>query len=155
MPASTVTSFPSTASTRRIADMSIITPSVQAMSVNEWPDPATFTRRAPVTARMSSSSERGFSMRSGAHLCCRAQLDQVGTARLYRARTSARVRGRLGGRLHARRVGLPMRLGVDRRVAQVGLRVERRHTAGAGRGHGLAVYAVGEVARGEHAGELR
>ena len=78
MPASTVTSWPSTASTRRIADMSIITPSVHAMSVNECPEPATFTRVAPVTARTSSSSERGVSMRSGAHLCWRAQLVQVG-----------------------------------------------------------------------------
>ena len=78
MPASTVTSRPSTASTRRIADMSTITPSVQAMSVNEWPEPATFTRRAPATARTSSASERGVSMRSGAQRCWRAQLVQVG-----------------------------------------------------------------------------
>ena len=78
MPASTVTSGPSTASTRRIADMSTMTPSVQAMSVNEWPEPATFTRRAPATARTSSSSERGVSMRSGAQRCWRAQLVQVG-----------------------------------------------------------------------------
>ena len=78
MPASTVTSLPSTASTRRIADMSIITPSVQAMSVNECPEPATFTRVAPLTASTSSSSERGVSMRSGAHRCWRAQLVQVG-----------------------------------------------------------------------------
>jgi hypothetical protein len=41
--------------------MSIITPSVQAMSVNEWPEPATFT-----------------SMRSGAQRCSLAQLVQVG-----------------------------------------------------------------------------
>ncbi len=78
MPASTVTSCPSTASTRRIADMSTITPSVQAMSVNECPEPATFTRRAPATARTSSSSEPGVSMRSGAQRCWRAQLVQVG-----------------------------------------------------------------------------
>jgi hypothetical protein len=67
-----------TASTRRIADMSIITPSVHAMSVKEWPEPATFTRRAPVTAATSSSSERGVSIRSGAQRCCRAQFVQVG-----------------------------------------------------------------------------
>ena len=59
-------------------DMSIITPSVHAMSVNEWPDPATFTREAPVTALTSSSSLRGLSIRSGAQRCCRAQLVQVG-----------------------------------------------------------------------------
>ena len=47
IPASTVTSMPSTDSTRLIARMSIITPSVHAMSVNEWPEPATFTRAAP------------------------------------------------------------------------------------------------------------
>ena len=45
IPASTVTSLPvhgqDTAASRV---MSIITPSVHAMSVNEWPDPATFTR---------------------------------------------------------------------------------------------------------------
>jgi hypothetical protein len=58
--------------------MSIITPSVHAMSVNEWPEPATFTRRAPVTARTSSSSDPGVSTRSGAQRCCRAQLVQVG-----------------------------------------------------------------------------
>jgi hypothetical protein len=61
-----------------MADMSIITPSVQAMSVKEWPEPATFTRRVPVTARISSSSEPGVSMRSGAHRCWRAQFVQVG-----------------------------------------------------------------------------
>ena len=46
MPASTVTSCPSTASTRFIRERSTITPSVQAMSVNEWPAPATLTRAA-------------------------------------------------------------------------------------------------------------
>src|SRR5688572_5965001 len=155
MPASTVTSFPSTASTRRMADMSIITPSVQAMSVNEWPEPATLIRAAPVTAWISSSSERGLSMRSGAHLCWRAQLDQVGTARLYRARPSGRAGGRLRGLLDPLRVRLPVSLRVDRRVAEVRLGVERRHTAGPRGGHGLAVDAVGEIARGEHAGQLR
>jgi hypothetical protein len=48
------------------------------MSVNEWPEPPTFTRGAPVTARTSSSSEPGVSIRSGAHRCCRAQFVQVG-----------------------------------------------------------------------------
>jgi hypothetical protein len=48
------------------------------MSVNEWPEPATFTRCAPLTARTSSSSERGVSMRSGAQRCWRAQFVQVG-----------------------------------------------------------------------------
>ena len=86
IPASTVTSLPSTPSTRRIRDMSSITPSVHAMSVNEWPEPATFTRPAPATARTSSSSEAGVSMRSGAQRCWRAQLVQVGTAGLYRPR---------------------------------------------------------------------
>jgi hypothetical protein len=52
--------------------------------VNEWPEPATFTRPAPVTARTSSSSEEGVSIRSGAQRCCLAQLVQVGTAGLYR-----------------------------------------------------------------------
>jgi hypothetical protein len=51
---------------------------VQAMSVNECPEPATFTRPAPATARASSSSEAGVSMRSGAQRCWRAQLVQVG-----------------------------------------------------------------------------
>jgi hypothetical protein len=55
-----------------------MTPSVHAMSVNECPDPATLTRRAPATARTSSSSERGVSMRSGAQRCWRAQFVQVG-----------------------------------------------------------------------------
>jgi hypothetical protein len=58
--------------------MSTITPSVHAMSVKEWPAPATFTRSAPVTARTSSSSECGTSIRSGAHRCCRAQFAQAG-----------------------------------------------------------------------------
>jgi hypothetical protein len=59
-------------------DTSIITPSVHAMSVNEWPEPTTLTRRAEVTARTSSSSEAGFSTRSGAHRCCLDQFVQVG-----------------------------------------------------------------------------
>jgi hypothetical protein len=58
--------------------MSIIVPWVHAMSVNEWPEPATFTRRAPVTARTSSSSEPGVSIRSGAQRCWRAQFVQTG-----------------------------------------------------------------------------
>jgi hypothetical protein len=58
--------------------MSTMTPSVQAMSVNEWPVPTTFTRRAPVTARTSSSSEVGLSTRSGAARCCLDQFVQVG-----------------------------------------------------------------------------
>jgi hypothetical protein len=58
--------------------MSIITPSVQAMSVNEWPAPTTLARRALVTARTSSSSDRGVSTRSGAQRCWRAQFVQVG-----------------------------------------------------------------------------
>ena len=66
MPASTVTSAPSTWRIRRILDMSTITPSVQAMSVNECPEPATFTRRARGTTSASSSSERGRTIRSGA-----------------------------------------------------------------------------------------
>jgi hypothetical protein len=48
------------------------------MSVNEWPEPATFTREAPATALTSSSSLRGLTIRSGAQRCCRAQLVQVG-----------------------------------------------------------------------------
>ena len=49
--------------------MSTITPSVQAMSVNEWPEPTTFTRRAPVHRARELLLERGASMRSGAHRC--------------------------------------------------------------------------------------
>jgi hypothetical protein len=44
-------------------------PSVQAMSVNEWPEPIALTGRpasaALVTARISSRSSRGDSMRVG------------------------------------------------------------------------------------------
>jgi hypothetical protein len=47
MAASTVTSLPSTDSTRLISERSIISPSVQAMSENEWPAPATLMRSAP------------------------------------------------------------------------------------------------------------
>jgi hypothetical protein len=50
---------------------------VQAMSVNEWPEPATFTHRARATARTSSSSERGRSIRSGAQRWSRAQFLQT------------------------------------------------------------------------------
>jgi len=46
--------------------------------VNEWPEPTTFTRRAPVTALTSSCSEPGVSIRSGAQRCCRAQFVQMG-----------------------------------------------------------------------------
>jgi hypothetical protein len=66
MPASTVTSCPSTASTRFMRERSTITPSAQAMSVNEWPAPTTFTRSAPATTAVSSPSPAGRSMRSGA-----------------------------------------------------------------------------------------
>src|SRR3954469_4217999 len=68
----------------------------------------------------------------------------------------------LGGALR----GLPLRLGEVAlghplrgrdlgRVAQVPLGVERRRAPGAGRGHGLAVGVVDEVARGEHARAVR
>ena len=55
-----------------------MTPSVSAAPLNEWPEPATFTREAPATALTSSSSLRGLTIRSGAQRCCRAQLVQVG-----------------------------------------------------------------------------
>jgi hypothetical protein len=54
---------------------------VQAMSVNEWPEPATFTREAPSTARTSSSSEPGRAIRSGAQRCWRAQFVQASRMR--------------------------------------------------------------------------
>jgi hypothetical protein len=56
---------------------------VQAMSVNEWPAPATRTRRAPATIAASASSEPGRSMRSGAQRCCPAQLVQSSGNRSY------------------------------------------------------------------------
>ena len=66
MPASTVTSAPSTPSTLRMRLRSTSTPSVQAMSVNEWPEPTARSLRAPRTTRASSSASRGRSTRSGA-----------------------------------------------------------------------------------------
>ena len=55
---------------------SSITPSVQAMSVNEWPEPATFTPRRPRHGAGHLLLRAGRSMRSGAQRCCRAQLVQ-------------------------------------------------------------------------------
>ncbi len=77
MPASTVTSSPSTRSTRFMRVRSSISPSVQAMSVKEWPAPATFTRRAPATSRASSSSLAGRSTRSGAQRWSPVQFFQI------------------------------------------------------------------------------
>ena len=79
MPASTVTTpvASSAARMRFSAPMSTSTPSVHAASVNECPDPATFTVRpsvaACVTTAASSSSLRGRSIRAGAQRCSPAQ----------------------------------------------------------------------------------
>ncbi len=66
IPASTVTCSPSTASTRSRPERSTITPSVQAMSEKECPEPATLTLGEPATIRISSASVRGRITRSGA-----------------------------------------------------------------------------------------
>src|SRR4051812_11691410 len=66
-----------------------------------------------------------------------------------------RLRARRGRDLDRLAALLPVRLRGGRRVAQVPLGVEGAHTAGSGRGHGLTVGVVDEVAHGEHAGELR
>ena len=94
MPASTVTWSPSTRSTRFICERSSISPSVQAMSVNEWPAPATFTRGAPATSRASSSSLPGRSTRSGAQRWSPAQFFQIRRVRPEKLR-----RGGFGRRL--------------------------------------------------------
>ena len=88
MPAWTLTRpVPVSASrTRFIRDRSTITPSVQAMSVNECPVPTPFTRWALATRSASSSSLPGRSIRSGAHRCSPAQLTQIsGICGLYPA----------------------------------------------------------------------
>src|SRR3954470_17990588 len=51
-------------------------------------------------------------------------------------------------------VGAPVLLGVRRHVAEIPLRVEGALGAAAGRGHGLAVGVVDQVADREDAGEL-
>ena len=60
-------------------------PSVQAMSVNECPEPATRTvrpdSRARLTAAATSSSERGRSKTAGAHRCSPAQFVQISGTR--------------------------------------------------------------------------
>ena len=61
---------------RFIRERSTITPSVQAMSVKEWPVPTAFTRSAPATISQSSSSLAGPLDPSGAQRCSRAQLVQ-------------------------------------------------------------------------------
>ena len=136
-------------------------PSVQAMSVNECPVPATRTERR----RCGRGEHRSQlllmdavldQMRSAA--CSPAQLHQrhghqwrysASLLRpLYCCRPAAQRRPRpCPG-------PAPVRLGVGRAVAQVPLGVERRRAAGAGGGHGLAVGVVHEVARGEHARQL-
>ena len=92
MPASTVTSLPSTRSTRFMRDRSSISPSVQAMSVNEWPAPTTFTRRAPATSRASSSSLEGRSTRSGAQRWSPVQFFQTPLVRGGKLNGTARAR---------------------------------------------------------------
>ena len=83
IPACTVTKplERSASSTRSIAPMSISTPSVQAVSVNEWPEPATRTgspsATAAATAAASCSSDAGRSIRTGAQRCWPAQLVQI------------------------------------------------------------------------------
>ena len=63
---------------------STITPSVQAQSVNEWPEPTAFTSRpsaaADATTSDSSSSEAGVAIAAGAQRCSPAQFVQFAAA---------------------------------------------------------------------------
>src|SRR5215210_1425819 len=161
MPASTVTSGPSTATSRLIADRSRRRPSVQAMSVNEWPDPATRTRSARRTSSASSRSVPGGASCSGAQRWSPAQFVHSSAASRVMAAAGGEPPGGTGGLGGSRRlgrallelvdVGGPVRLGVRGRVAQEPLGVERRHAAAPGGGHRLAVGVVHEIARGEDA----
>jgi len=65
-------------------------PSVQAMSVNEWPEPATFTRRAPATTSASSASPAGVAIRSGAQRWSRVQFLQMRRAKVARKASGGR-----------------------------------------------------------------
>ena len=84
IPASTVTSSPSTDSSRFIRDRSSSAPSVQTMSVNECPAPATrtFSPRSAArrTAPETSSSDPGRSIATGAQRWSPAQLLHNGIA---------------------------------------------------------------------------
>ena len=78
IPASTSTSAPSAETTRSSASSRSITSSVQAMSVNEWPEAETRTCRpspaARRTASATASSDWGRSIRRGAQRCSPDQL---------------------------------------------------------------------------------
>ena len=81
MPPWTSTTPSSTERIRSIRRSESIAPSVQAMSVNEWPDPATRTSwpaaAARPTASTSSSSDEGSPKLAGAQRCSPAQLRQT------------------------------------------------------------------------------
>jgi hypothetical protein len=65
---------------------------VQAMSVKEWPEPATFTRRAPAATSASSASLPGRAMRSGAQRWSPVQFFQIARVRPGKLRGIARTR---------------------------------------------------------------
>ena len=139
MPASTVTRplEVSASSTRSMPPRSSISPSVHAQSVNEWPRahrPHGHARppRPSRPARPARASEAGRSIRSGRSAARAPSWSRAGhLPALYPAPLAGAElpRGALRRGLDLLGLAGPVRLGVRRSVAQVGLGVERRGAA--------------------------